>query len=1094
MRIESCKCGIFLSLVVMVAIILCSTAAMATGYFSGISANPSLATLGTQVTITFAASQLPQYNPTVTVNNHSATYYSRTGSGPYFYTYHYSIQSSDADGAATIYVTAYNFSPDTSTTALTVDKTAPTMNSVTDDGVYTTDDETLHATWSGSDATSGITDYKYAIGTTAGDTDVVGWTSTGTSTSVTKYMTFYSGTTYYFSVKAEDAAGNWSDGLSADGITVDTVGPTMSSVTDDGNYTTSTTTLHATWSGSDTVSGIAEYEYAIGTSAGATNTVGWTSTGTTDSVTKTSLSLSAGQIYYFTVKAQDTVGNWGSPINADGIKCVNLVVSSTTSDTNRAANGLITFPWGEEQWCASTGNITTKFGDLLDRWNTGSIRTDGSMDRFPWDTTICDYALRWGTDMTWMLDATLDQYGHWYGTHGLIDISSRTNAALCWQVNMTGEMDSYTKAVYDDPEYVQQPPSELEKEYWCLLPDDPIYNDHVDDNENLPTYGDYSIYKRTGELAYALSTDYPDEPRIYELGNEVEYGNSCDAPEAYWKTGDGLERVSRGAGYCPHNQLVTPWNGYGYNMTLDWGTGKTGTGEEANILYLGYAYKPSVVEFDMETAGSGGSLVWQYQNDDGDWVNLTPAGAIRWDNGQTVTVCRSDDPATPNINEGVNVDVLDEMINLQLASPSGCWNRIFLLPLPRMTAYEDESEIEVGYTPAEWESNGNHYDDWVRTQPADLVQDGSNVRKLYWLRIYASSAYETSPVESKMTDNWPDYGDWLTTCDAMYDVIKANDEGAQVVNDGLAWIGELGYLADSQTDYGTINISQNRLYWHFLTESPNVDKWDGLNLHAYAPVSSTTELLNATEDAGTGLLKIIDDFRELLDDNDLNDRIIACTEWGANVVGPNVPDGTLCSGLYWLDARLSMLGKRDETRPITDYAMNYCIPGKRNSGCPYYTTPEPQDEEYNPATTEYTQRPTGLALCMIGDHYRALEHDIDNSEGTSAGRAFAFSESGKTSTLVLINKTASQTTKHCAWPAVAGKKVYVCYLKSNQTSVSLNDNNDDPEDLQVVYRGDDNGDYDAGDHIWYQSEVVDSGGYFEVDVPAYSAVGIKFQD
>jgi hypothetical protein len=78
--------------------------------------------------------------------------------------------------------------------------------------------------------------------------------------------------------------------------------PTTPIVTNDGVSTTSTTSLHASWF-SDTGSGIPEYFYAIGTSAGATNVVNWTSTGTTPNVTNSNLSLSVGTTYYFTVKA-----------------------------------------------------------------------------------------------------------------------------------------------------------------------------------------------------------------------------------------------------------------------------------------------------------------------------------------------------------------------------------------------------------------------------------------------------------------------------------------------------------------------------------------------------------------------------------------------------------------------------------------------------------------------------------------------------------------------------------------------------------------------------------------------------------------------
>ncbi len=92
--------------------------------------------------------------------------------------------------------------------------------------------------------------------------------------------------------------------------------------------TSSTTQLSANWSAStDSISGISGYQYAIGTTAGGTNVVGWTSVGNVLSVTKTGLSLNVGTTYYFSVKATDNAGLVGSATNSSGC----TVVSSTTT-------------------------------------------------------------------------------------------------------------------------------------------------------------------------------------------------------------------------------------------------------------------------------------------------------------------------------------------------------------------------------------------------------------------------------------------------------------------------------------------------------------------------------------------------------------------------------------------------------------------------------------------------------------------------------------------------------------------------------------------------------------------------------------------
>lgn len=92
------------------------------------------------------------------------------------------------------------------------------------DATYQTSITQLAANWTAAtDATSGVAEYFYAIGTTSGGTDTVNWTSVGTDISVTKTgLTLTNGTKYYVSVKANDAAGNTSAVATSDGITVNT--------------------------------------------------------------------------------------------------------------------------------------------------------------------------------------------------------------------------------------------------------------------------------------------------------------------------------------------------------------------------------------------------------------------------------------------------------------------------------------------------------------------------------------------------------------------------------------------------------------------------------------------------------------------------------------------------------------------------------------------------------------------------------------------------------------------------------------------------------------------------------------------------------
>ena len=217
-----------------------------------------------------------------------------------------------------------------SSDGIKVDTTPPTTPVVTDEGTYTPTTTQLPASWTSSDPESDIAEYQYAIGTSSSRTNVVNWRSAGTNTQVTiTGLNLANGKTYYLAVRARNgttasSSSPWSSaGVSAvgvsDGITVDTSLPTTPKVTDDGNSTASTTELHATWTASTHPLGIAEYQYAIGTSSGARDVVDWTSAGTNTEVTQKVLTLANGKTYYFAVRAKSNEGIWSEVGISDGI-------------------------------------------------------------------------------------------------------------------------------------------------------------------------------------------------------------------------------------------------------------------------------------------------------------------------------------------------------------------------------------------------------------------------------------------------------------------------------------------------------------------------------------------------------------------------------------------------------------------------------------------------------------------------------------------------------------------------------------------------------------------------------------------------------
>jgi len=312
------------------------------------------------------------------------------------------------------------------------DTTPPTTPIVTDDGAYTTDPTSLHATWTSSDPESGIAEYQYLIRQdSTGGVIIVNFTSTSTTAAVTRTgLSLLQGKRYYIGVKAKNGEGLWSSVSYSNGIRVDTTAPTapglptegssttdydydgdgryyvywygipaaadaesaiasyelqeqilptgawttlgtttsryfylsgrldkiryayrvrakngaglfsdwsqasdgilidktipttITTVTDDGATTTSTTQLHATWSATtDAESGIVAYEYLIRQdSTSGTVIVNYTSVGLATEVTRTGLSLVTGKLYFIGVRAKNGAGLYSTTKYSDGIR------------------------------------------------------------------------------------------------------------------------------------------------------------------------------------------------------------------------------------------------------------------------------------------------------------------------------------------------------------------------------------------------------------------------------------------------------------------------------------------------------------------------------------------------------------------------------------------------------------------------------------------------------------------------------------------------------------------------------------------------------------------------------------------------------
>ena len=156
---------------------------------------------------------------------------------------------------------------------------------------------------------------------------------------------------YHWQARVKDAAGAYSSWVSfganaesARDFGIDTSSPTGtvydgSTMGVDAEYNNGALdTLDANWDIDSDVSGFSGYEYSIGTTAGATDVVNWTSNGTTASVSVGSLTLETSQIYFFNIRTTDNAGSQ-SVISSDG-QLVAPTLSFSTSGSGVIFNNL----------------------------------------------------------------------------------------------------------------------------------------------------------------------------------------------------------------------------------------------------------------------------------------------------------------------------------------------------------------------------------------------------------------------------------------------------------------------------------------------------------------------------------------------------------------------------------------------------------------------------------------------------------------------------------------------------------------------------------------------------------------------------------
>jgi hypothetical protein len=199
------------------------------------------------------------------------------------------------------------------------DALAPTTpGAPSDGGAYTTSTSVRFNWTASSDSGSGVASYDLQVGTAPGAANMF---NGNVGTVLTRVAMGANGQRLYARVRARDRVGNigaWSN--SSDGILIDTAAPGTPGTPRDAGAYTSLTAVRFYWTAATDVgtspSGIASYDFQVGTTAGGSNIF----SGNIGNVLTRTVTGAHGQTLFARVRSRDRAGNVGPwSGNSDGI-------------------------------------------------------------------------------------------------------------------------------------------------------------------------------------------------------------------------------------------------------------------------------------------------------------------------------------------------------------------------------------------------------------------------------------------------------------------------------------------------------------------------------------------------------------------------------------------------------------------------------------------------------------------------------------------------------------------------------------------------------------------------------------------------------
>jgi hypothetical protein len=149
----------------------------------------------------------------------------------------------------------------------------------------------------------------------------------------------------------------------------------------------SLSSLSANWNGvNGEISGLSSYDYSIGTSAGATDVVNWTTNSTNTSLTVNSLTLQSSNMYFFNVRSIDNAGN-SAIISSNGQVIAPSLTFSISSNTLNFSNLNTGNSYSDTKTTTLTTSTNAYNGYIIRLFKTGLLTSVSNPS-----ITISDFA------------------------------------------------------------------------------------------------------------------------------------------------------------------------------------------------------------------------------------------------------------------------------------------------------------------------------------------------------------------------------------------------------------------------------------------------------------------------------------------------------------------------------------------------------------------------------------------------------------------------------------------------------------------------------------------------------------------------------